>query len=373
MSSFLPILRDSPGNRIQHDGHSARRQTSTQPTVTLDSVTSSQPLRDGIEIQAGSVDVCASPRCAMTFSGCVFRPVERLPEDASWAVSAELRGKSVEVQATQDNSSVGFRTTTLDVRRGKQSSAPCRPRSCGQRICADAVGRPVKFQLGGFTVSKEMPGRRALLRARRQDRTIRPPRPGLHALEHRRWAAGIGRSALQEHPVFSRASTARAATDFFSTTPGAPGLTSASRRATRYSFGAEGGPLDYYFIYGPTPKQVVESYAYLTGKPPLPPLWALGFQQSRYSYTPESQVREIANRLRADKIPSDVLYLDIDYQDRNRPFTVESQDLPEFPGSGFRSAQAALPSRQDHRSAHRARCQPGIFALRHRSCWRIIS
>ncbi len=52
------------------------------------------------------------------------------------------------------------------------------------------------------------------------------------------------------------------------------------------AFGAEGGPIDYYFIYGPTPKQVVESYAYLTGKPPLPPLWALGFQQSRYSYTP---------------------------------------------------------------------------------------
>src|SRR5229473_788489 len=41
-----------------------------------------------------------------------------------------------------------------------------------------------------------------------------------------------------------------------------------------YSFGAEGGPLDYYLLYGPTPKQVVEAYAYLTGTPPLPPLWA---------------------------------------------------------------------------------------------------
>ena len=69
---------------------------------------------------------------------------------------------------------------------------------------------------------------------------------------------------------------------------------------------AEGGPLDYYFIYGPTPKQVVEGYAYLTGKPPLPPLWALGFQQSRYSYTPESKLREIATRLRnhADTRPA---------------------------------------------------------------------
>ena len=77
---------------------------------------------------------------------------------------------------------------------------------------------------------------------------------------------------------------------------------------------------------------MVLAYAYLTGKPPLPPLWSLGFQQSRYSYTPESQIREIANHLRADKIPSDVLYLDIDYQDRNRPFTVDPVRFPKFEG-----------------------------------------
>ena len=51
-----------------------------------------------------------------------------------------------------------------------------------------------------------------------------------------------------------------------------------------YSFGAENGPIDYYIFLGPSPKQVVETYAWLTGTPPLPPLWSLGFQQSRYSY-----------------------------------------------------------------------------------------
>jgi alpha-glucosidase len=64
-----------------------------------------------------------------------------------------------------------------------------------------------------------------------------------------------------------------------------------------YSFGAEGGPLDYYFIYGPEPKRVVETYAWLIGRPPLPPLWALGFQQSRYSYGSEAELRQIASRL----------------------------------------------------------------------------
>jgi len=61
-------------------------------------------------------------------------------------------------------------------------------------------------------------------------------------------------------------------------------------------------------------------------------LFALGYQQCRYSYYPESQVREIASEFRKRKIPADVIYLDIDYQDRNRPFTVDAQRFPNFAG-----------------------------------------
>jgi alpha-glucosidase len=100
--------------------------------------------------------------------------------------------------------------------------------------------------------------------------------------------------------------------------------------AEMYSFGAPGGPLDYYLIYGPTPRRVVEGYAWLTGPTPLPPLWSLGYQQSRYSYYPEARVREIASRLRSDRIPSDAIYLDIDYQQNNRPFTVNRERFPTF-------------------------------------------
>ncbi len=100
----------------------------------------------------------------------------------------------------------------------------------------------------------------------------------------------------------------------------------------QYSFSAPAGPLDYYVLYGPEPRQVVESYAWLTGPTPLPPLWALGYQQSRYSYTPRSQVEEIAARLRHDRIPADGIWLDIDYQDRYRPFTVNPVTFPDFPG-----------------------------------------
>jgi alpha-glucosidase len=103
-------------------------------------------------------------------------------------------------------------------------------------------------------------------------------------------------------------------------------------REDRYTFSAPAGPLDYYILYGPEPKQVEESYAWLTGPTPLPPMWALGFQQSRYSYMSRAELESVADRLRADKIPSDALYLDIDYQVKNRPFTVDAVNYPDFSG-----------------------------------------
>jgi alpha-glucosidase len=97
-----------------------------------------------------------------------------------------------------------------------------------------------------------------------------------------------------------------------------------------YSFGAEGGELNYYFFAGPEPKRVLEEFTSLVGHTPLPPLWSLGYQQCRYSYYPESRVREIARLLREKKIPADVIYLDIDYQDGNRPFTIDRKRFPHF-------------------------------------------
>jgi alpha-glucosidase len=97
-----------------------------------------------------------------------------------------------------------------------------------------------------------------------------------------------------------------------------------------YSFGADGGELDYYFFYGPDPKRVVGDFTALTGRTPLPPVSSLGYQQCRYSYYPEARVREVANEFRKRKIPADILYLDIDYQEKNRPFTVDRERFPHF-------------------------------------------
>ncbi len=97
-----------------------------------------------------------------------------------------------------------------------------------------------------------------------------------------------------------------------------------------FSFGAEGGELNYYFIAGPDPKKVIEEYSAMTGRSPLPPLWSLGYQQCRYSYYPESRAREIVKTLREKKIPADAIYFDIDYQQGNAPFTINRHYFPTF-------------------------------------------
>jgi alpha-glucosidase len=98
------------------------------------------------------------------------------------------------------------------------------------------------------------------------------------------------------------------------------------------SFGSEDGDLDYYFIDGPDPKAVIERYTALTGHMPLPPRWALGYHQCRYSYYPESKVRDIARNFRERHIPADAIWLDIHYQDSYKPFTWDRERFPDPKG-----------------------------------------
>ncbi len=95
-----------------------------------------------------------------------------------------------------------------------------------------------------------------------------------------------------------------------------------------YWFGAEKGELDYYFIYGPDVKKVISSYTMLTGRMEMPPLWSLGYQQSKWSYYPESEVRTIASQFRNRQIPCDVIYLDIHYMNGYRVFTWNKDRFP---------------------------------------------
>ncbi len=97
-------------------------------------------------------------------------------------------------------------------------------------------------------------------------------------------------------------------------------------------FVTHGGELDYYIIYGPTPAGVVEGLTRLTGRPFLPPLWALGYHQSRWGYMNEEEMREMAREFRERDIPLDVLHFDIDYMRGYRDFTWHPERFPDPKG-----------------------------------------
>ncbi len=93
-----------------------------------------------------------------------------------------------------------------------------------------------------------------------------------------------------------------------------------------------------------SPQDLLRSLAGLIGTMPLPPRWALGYHQCRYSYVPDSRVRQIADEFRARKIPCDVIWMDIDYMDGFRDFTFDPKKFPDpratndyLHGHGFHS------------------------------------
>lgn len=91
---------------------------------------------------------------------------------------------------------------------------------------------------------------------------------------------------------------------------------------------AEDDAISFFVIPGPTPADAVKRYTALSGRMLLPPLWALGYHQSRYSYYPDHRVQAIAEQFRDRDIPCDAVYLDIHYMDEYRVFTWDPTRFP---------------------------------------------
>lgn len=319
--AILPINAGWPAN--------AQAPSESQPRITLEVVTGSEPLPNGIAIQAGP----ATLRITALRDDILrvrIAPGDNLPEDASWAVLPGPCTNSVQVQPTRNASSVGFRTALLDIRVERKPLRLVVRDLAGNVISADAPGRPTEFQLGGFTVYKEMPADEHFFGLGDKTGSFDRRNQAYTLWNTDTWPQESTDPLYKSIPFFLGITGGRSYGIFLDNT-WRTWFDFGKQTRDANAFGAEGGPLDYYLLYGPTPKQVVEGYTYLTGTAPLPPLWALGFQQSRWTYTPETSLREVANRLRADRIPSDALYLDIGYQFKNRPFTVDDRAFPDFP------------------------------------------
>lgn len=84
-------------------------------------------------------------------------------------------------------------------------------------------------------------------------------------------------------------------------------------------------------IEGSTAADIIERYLKLVGTPYIPPRWAFGFHQSRWSYPNDATVRDIAAQAQRNGIPLSAIHLDIDYMDGYRVFTVDKSRFPDLP------------------------------------------
>lgn len=101
-----------------------------------------------------------------------------------------------------------------------------------------------------------------------------------------------------------------------------------------FYYTTQDGNIDYYFMAGNELSDVIGSYTYLTGTTPLPQLWSLGFQQSRWGYENENDINYIVDNYRKEQIPLDVIHFDIDYMDHFKVFTW-NEDAYGKPGKLF--------------------------------------
>lgn len=246
------------------------------------------------------------------------------PEDASWATLPAMRAKSVRVRPLKD----GFATKSLRARIADE-----------RLIIEDLAGKPILVDTAapialdgtGFTLRKEMPQAEHYFAL--GDKTGGLDRRGQSFVNWNTDAFGFTGSTdpiYKSIPFFVGVGGNGGSYGLLLDNTWRSWFDFGHKEDNVVSFGAPDGPIDYYVIQGPTTAEVVRRYTDLTGKPPLPPRWALGYQQSRYSYMSAEELRTVASRLRSDRIPTDVLWLDIDFQDRNRPFTINSKAFPRF-------------------------------------------
>ena len=91
----------------------------------------------------------------------------------------------------------------------------------------------------------------------------------------------------------------------------------------------QAGGLDLGFFPGPLPRDALRRFGARVGRTPLPPLWALGHHQSRWSYRSAEEVRALAAEIRRRGIPTDAIHLDIDHMDGYRVFTWDPRRFPD--------------------------------------------
>jgi alpha-glucosidase len=301
-------------------GPAASANAAQSPRATL-----LKALTNGVEISNG----VATLRAAALGKDIIRIRIARggaFAEDASWAVPHDVRVKITPVRPTTD----GFATDALAIHIDPSTLALNVTDLAGRTIVADAPDA-LRFDGHGFTLRKTLQIDQHIFGL--GDKTGALDRRGGTFVDWNTDAFGFAPSSdpiYKSIPFYIGSDSEGRSYGLFLDNSWRSAFDFGHKDASAIELSAPDGPIDYYVIAGPTIGDVVRRYAELTGKAPMTPLWALGYQQSRWGYSSDAEVRGIAQTLRADRIPADIIWMDIDYQDRYRPFTVDKSKFPDL-------------------------------------------
>ena len=93
----------------------------------------------------------------------------------------------------------------------------------------------------------------------------------------------------------------------------------------------ENADVDIYVIEGENAYDIVKQFRHVIGRSYIPPKFAFGFGQSRWGYTTKEDFRTVAKGYRENHIPIDMIYMDIDYMQSFKDFTLSEENFPDFP------------------------------------------
>lgn len=106
-----------------------------------------------------------------------------------------------------------------------------------------------------------------------------------------------------------------------------------------------GGVLDFYFVAGPSPRDVAKQYAEITQLPLMTPYWGLGFHQCRYGYRDVFEVAAVVANYSTNNIPLETMWTDIDYMQLRRTWTIDPE---RFPADLYKVLVDTLHARDQH-------------------------
>ncbi len=245
--------------------------------------------------------------------------VGKIPSPFSYAVS-KMDWPLVPIETVDGDDALEMRSAAIVCRIGKRPFRIGLETLKGDLICLDRAG--MRWQSdGAVALSMAMlPDESCYgLGERAYSLNLRGKR--LKLWNHDPWKYGRGTDPLYYSIPFYLGVHSNGVYGLFwdNASRGSADLGAAS--ANELTFEAERGELRYYLFSGNDVSSVLSRYTELTGRIRLPPLWALGYHQSRFSYMTQEAVFKLAEEFRERNIPCDAIYLDLHYMDGFRPFT----------------------------------------------------